>query len=64
MGVLLVCFAWSVTEVVRYSYYAFNILGFVPYLLTWCRYSLFIILYPLGVAVSFQFCFTVLKKQN
>lgn len=48
-GVFIVCLAWSITEVVRYSYYAFNILGFVPYFLTWCRYSLFIVLYPLGV---------------
>jgi very-long-chain (3R)-3-hydroxyacyl-CoA dehydratase len=50
VGVLMICFAWSITEIVRYSYYALNILDCVPYILTWLRYSLFIVLYPFGVA--------------
>lgn len=43
--------AWSVTEVVRYSYFVFNIssLG-VPSFVTWLRYNTFLILYPVGVA--------------
>ncbi|BFZ59494.1 hypothetical protein YB2330_000505 [Saitoella coloradoensis] len=40
--------AWSVTEVIRYSYYALNLLGGVPKALTWLRYNTFFILYPLG----------------
>jgi very-long-chain (3R)-3-hydroxyacyl-CoA dehydratase len=57
--------AWSVTEVIRYSFYAFTLLGSVPYFLTWCRfarlfdafdltafrYTFFIIVYPIGVTV-------------
>lgn len=43
-------FAWTVTEVVRYSFYLCNLLGFVPYPLLWCRYSFFYVLYPLGVS--------------
>ncbi|OBA21081.1 PTPLA-domain-containing protein [Metschnikowia bicuspidata var. bicuspidata NRRL YB-4993] len=44
--------SWSITEVVRYSYYAANLkdAGSVPYWLTWLRYSLFYVLYPTGVA--------------
>lgn len=43
---------WSITEVIRYSYYAANLLGpdAVPYYLTWLRYSTFWVLYPTGVA--------------
>jgi len=51
IGVPIFVFAWSLTEVVRYSYYFFTLLGenSVPFFLQWCRYSLFLILYPLGV---------------
>ena len=49
-------FAWSLTEVIRYSYYAFTN---PPYVLLWARYSLFIVLYPLGagseVAIMYLF---------
>ena len=41
-------FAWGVTEVVRYSFYFFKLLGDVPRAVTWCRYTFFIALYPLG----------------
>lgn len=41
VGVLIVCLAWSITEVIRYFYYALNILGCVPYILTWLRLVLF-----------------------
>lgn len=44
-------FAWSFTEVVRYSYYAYNLRGKgVPSWLIWLRYNTFYVLYPLGVA--------------
>lgn len=49
-GVLLVIGCWSLAEITRYLYYALNILNVVPYLLTWCRYSFFLVLYPIGVA--------------
>ena len=42
--------AWSVTEVIRYSFYGFAlVLGSAPYPLVWLRYTLFFVLYPLGV---------------
>nr|BAJ99429.1 predicted protein [Hordeum vulgare subsp. vulgare] len=49
LGFSLVCIAWPIAEIVRYSYYAFNLINFVPSFITWCRYTFFIILYPLGV---------------
>jgi very-long-chain (3R)-3-hydroxyacyl-CoA dehydratase len=42
--------AWSLTEVIRYSFYGFGlVLGKAPYPLVWLRYTLFFVLYPLGV---------------
>lgn len=41
--------AWSVTEVVRYSYFALSLTGALPSFLTWLRYSMFYILYPMGI---------------
>ena len=43
-------FAWSITEVVRYLFYALNLLGVEVYPVKWLRYSMFVVLYPLGVA--------------
>lgn len=43
--------AWSVTEVIRYSYFVFNLQGNgVPEFITWLRYNTFYVLYPLGIA--------------
>jgi hypothetical protein len=43
--------AWSVTEVIRYSYFVNNLsLGKVPSWMTWLRYNTFFVLYPLGIS--------------
>lgn len=49
IGFPLVCIAWSVTEVIRYSYYMGAIVAYTPFILQYLRYTLFIVLYPLGV---------------
>ena len=55
-GYLLIFFAWSIVEIVRYTYYIINLLQKefvkfnIPYLIIWCRYSFFIVLYPIGVS--------------
>uniref|UniRef100_A0AAF5PKA3 Very-long-chain (3R)-3-hydroxyacyl-CoA dehydratase n=1 Tax=Wuchereria bancrofti TaxID=6293 RepID=A0AAF5PKA3_WUCBA len=49
IGVLFFLIAWSVTEIIRYSYYGLALINAVSYIHTWLRYSLFIMLYPLGV---------------
>ncbi|KAF5389391.1 hypothetical protein D9757_004281 [Collybiopsis confluens] len=43
-------FAWSLTEVIRYSYYAANLLGLEPAVLLYLRYTTFYLLYPLGAS--------------
>jgi very-long-chain (3R)-3-hydroxyacyl-CoA dehydratase len=42
--------AWSVTEVVRYSYFTFTLSGFQPGIISWLRYNTFYVLYPLGIS--------------
>lgn len=39
---------WSSIEIFRYSYYSLRVLNINLYPLTWCRYSLFMPLYPMG----------------
>jgi len=41
-------FAWSVTEVIRYAWYAFNLCGIQLPWLTYIRYTFFYVLYPVG----------------
>ncbi|CAF0738752.1 unnamed protein product [Adineta ricciae] len=48
-GIFLAVTAWSITEIIRYAYYALNLLQISPQWLTWCRYTFFIVLYPMGV---------------
>ncbi|KAJ3499808.1 hypothetical protein NLJ89_g10056 [Agrocybe chaxingu] len=42
--------AWAMTEVIRYSFYACNLLGSNPYPLLYLRYTTFFVLYPLGAS--------------
>ncbi|KAL3475018.1 tyrosine phosphatase-like protein [Aspergillus californicus] len=42
--------AWSIADVVRYFYFVVMLAGgSVPGVLKWLRYSLFIVLYPIGI---------------
>ncbi|KAJ1794630.1 hypothetical protein LPJ59_004492 [Coemansia sp. RSA 2399] len=49
-GFLLMVFAWSITECVRYSHYALGLLGIESSVLLYLRYTLFYVLYPAGVS--------------
>jgi very-long-chain (3R)-3-hydroxyacyl-CoA dehydratase len=42
--------AWSLTEVIRYSYYFFSLLSVKIPILDWLRYTTFYALYPLGAS--------------
>jgi hypothetical protein len=54
--------AWSVTEVIRYSYFAINLsTGSVPALWLWLRYNTFFVLYPLGISSE---CWLVWKAAS
>jgi hypothetical protein len=46
----LMCFAWTLTETIRSAWLGLNGLGIKLAPLTWCRYSFFIVLYPMGVS--------------
>ncbi|XP_075153448.1 3-hydroxyacyl-CoA dehydratase 1 [Haematobia irritans] len=48
-GLPIALFAWCITEIIRYGYYALNIVKCVPYVLVFLRYTTFIFLYPIGV---------------
>jgi len=43
-GVSLMLICWSISEVTRYLYYVDS----SAYLLKWCRYSFFLVIYPIG----------------
>jgi len=49
IGFPILLFAWTVTEVIRYSMYAVSIVTSPPYFLVWLRYTFFIIAYPMGL---------------
>jgi very-long-chain (3R)-3-hydroxyacyl-CoA dehydratase len=49
IGVLFICIAWCITEIIRYCFYMGALVNVVPYPIQYARYTLFIILYPLGV---------------
>ncbi|SMR46033.1 unnamed protein product [Zymoseptoria tritici ST99CH_1A5] len=54
--------AWSVTEVIRYSYFAVTLTtGGVPGWMLWLRYNTFFVLYPLGIGSE---CWLVWRALN
>lgn len=46
-GIMII--AWSLSEIIRYPWYAAQLKGTCPFWLTWLRYTMFIPLYPIGV---------------
>ncbi|KAI0690104.1 tyrosine phosphatase-like protein [Cytidiella melzeri] len=52
--------SWSLTEVVRYVFYALNLLGHEPYALLWTRYTTFWLLYPTGASSEAFLIFSTL----
>lgn len=42
-------FAWSVTEIIRYSFFAYKEVRAPPHWLLWLRYLSFVVMYPLGL---------------
>lgn len=48
-GLPIALFAWAITEIIRYGYYALNIVKVVPHIVVFLRYTTFIALYPIGV---------------
>ncbi|KAH8271851.1 hypothetical protein KR044_008165 [Drosophila immigrans] len=48
-GLPIALFAWAITEIIRYGFYALNIIKVVPQFVVFLRYTTFIALYPIGV---------------
>ena len=56
--------AWSMTEIIRYAFYACNLLGFQPYVLLYLRYTTFYILYPVGAFSEAFLIYATLPKSS
>ncbi|KAG9086392.1 hypothetical protein FRC07_013103 [Ceratobasidium sp. 392] len=56
--------AWSITEVIRYSFYAFNLAGKEPGILVYLRYTTFYILYPLGASSEAALIYATLPNSS
>ena len=41
IGLPICVAAWSISEVIRYLYYAWNLIGKAPAFITWLRYAIF-----------------------
>ncbi|KAI9081857.1 hypothetical protein K1719_036119 [Acacia pycnantha] len=68
LSVFITFLAWSISEVIRYSHYAFNCIGSCPSWITYLRYTAFIVLYPLGIGpgemwLMYQ-ALPIIKKRN
>jgi very-long-chain (3R)-3-hydroxyacyl-CoA dehydratase len=57
-------FAWSFTEVIRYTFYALNLVGLNPRFLLWLRYTTFYVLYPLGASSEAFITFATLPNSR
>ncbi|HLP53264.1 MAG TPA: protein tyrosine phosphatase-like domain-containing protein [Chitinophagales bacterium] len=64
LGVLTVSFAWTITELIRYSFYFFALFGRQFNTLLWMRYSFFILLYPIGVTGEWLILITPLAANG
>ncbi|KAG8742672.1 hypothetical protein FRC10_001028 [Ceratobasidium sp. 414] len=56
--------AWSITEVIRYSFYACNLAGKESSILLYLRYTTFYILYPLGASSEAALIFSTLPNSS
>ncbi len=53
-GFAVVTIAWSITEIIRALYYLTDVLRMEVRTISWCRYTFFIVLYPIGVLGEFM----------
>ena len=54
--------SWSLTEVIRYVFYALNLVGLEPYTLLYTRYTTFWLLYPTGASSEAFLIFATLPS--
>lgn len=63
-GLHLIMFAWGITEIVRYSFYYSGLIGKEVKLLVFLRYTLFLVLYPAGVAGELLIILSWMQKDG
>ncbi|KAJ5590876.1 hypothetical protein N7450_004848 [Penicillium hetheringtonii] len=57
---LAMLLAWSTADVIRYLYFAIMLAGYpIPRFLKWSRYSLFTVLYPIGISSEWWLMYKV-----
>jgi very-long-chain (3R)-3-hydroxyacyl-CoA dehydratase len=56
--------AWSLTEVIRYAFYATSLISQVPYALLYLRYTTFFVLYPLGAGSEAFLIYSTLPSSS
>ncbi|KAM0026356.1 putative very-long-chain (3R)-3-hydroxyacyl-CoA dehydratase [Helianthus debilis subsp. tardiflorus] len=65
-AVLITFVAWCCIEIIRYPFYALSCLGSCPPFLTYLRYTVFIVIYPIGVVgemwIMYQSLPVILEK--
>lgn len=63
-GLHLIMFAWGITEIVRYSFYFSGLIGKEVKTLVFLRYTLFLVLYPMGVAGELLIILSWMQKDG
>ncbi len=63
-GLHLIMFAWGITEIVRYSFYFSGLVGKEIKILVFLRYTLFLVLYPMGVTGELLIILSWMKKDG
>lgn len=63
-GLHLIMFAWGITEIVRYSFYYTTLIEKEIKTLTFLRYTLFLVLYPMGVTGELLIIYSWMVKDG
>lgn len=63
-GLHLIMFAWGITEIVRYSFYFSGLIDKEVKLLVFLRYTLFLVLYPMGVTGELLIIYSWMAKDG
>ncbi len=63
-GLHLIMFAWGITEIVRYSFYFSGLIGKEIKILVFLRYTLFLVLYPMGVMGELLIIYSWMAKDG
>jgi len=56
--------AWSLAEIIRYTFYAFNLAGWNSGILVWIRYTAFYVLYPVGASSEASLIYATLPSSS